>query len=106
MGILKFLLSLKKNYVGQLRIIQGGHLKIRGTGKSSNMRGIQNFLWVRKNRGDKAFRGALTEGCLLGCSTVRFALPIFGLRDVAHSLDSWKLLFSSFKYPLWLNPLF
>ena len=24
----------------------GGHLKIRGTGKNSNMRGIQNFFGV------------------------------------------------------------
>ena len=30
---------------GQLRIIQGGHLKIRGTGKNSDMRGHTKFLW-------------------------------------------------------------
>ena len=29
---------------GQLRIIQGGHLKIRGTGKNQTLGGIQNFL--------------------------------------------------------------
>ena len=27
------------------------------------MRGIQNFLGVLKNRGGKAFRGPVTEGC-------------------------------------------
>ena len=29
---------------GQLKIMQGGHLKIRGTGKNLNMRGHTNFL--------------------------------------------------------------
>ena len=47
---------------GQLRIIQG-HLKIRGAGKNSNMRGIQNFLGVEKIKGGKALRGPVTEGC-------------------------------------------
>ena len=47
---------------GQLRI-QGGYLKIRGTGKNSNMRGHTKFLGGLKNRGGKAFRGAVTEGC-------------------------------------------
>ena len=48
---------------GQLRIIQGEHSKIRGTGKNSNMRGHTKFLGGLKNRGGKAFRGAVTEGC-------------------------------------------
>ena len=41
----------------------GGHLKIRGTGKNSNMRGHTKFLGGLKNRGGKAFRGPVTEGC-------------------------------------------
>ena len=50
---------------GQLRIIQGGHLKIRGTGENSNMRGhTKCFGGLKKNRRDKAFRGPVTEGCL------------------------------------------
>ena len=48
----------------QLRIIQGGHLKIGGTGKNSNMRGHTKFLGGLKNRGGKAFRGPVTEGCI------------------------------------------
>ena len=48
---------------GQLRIIQGGHLKIRGTGKNSNMRGHTKFSWgVGKNKGGKAFRDLLQSG--------------------------------------------
>ena len=50
---------------GQLRIMQGGHLKIRGTGKNSNMRGIQNFLGVSKNRGGQGFQGACYRGVFL-----------------------------------------
>ena len=42
----------------------GGYLKIRGTRKNSNVRGIQNFLGGLKNRGGKAFRGPVTEGCI------------------------------------------
>ena len=42
----------------------GGHLKIRGTGKNSNMRGHTKFLGDFKKRGGKAFRGPVTEGCL------------------------------------------
>ena len=42
----------------------GGRLKIRGTGKNSNMRGHTKFLAAfEKNRGGKAFRGPVTEGC-------------------------------------------
>ena len=41
----------------------GGHLKIRGDCGNSNMRGMQNFLGGLKNRGGKAFRGPVTEGC-------------------------------------------
>ena len=48
---------------GQLRMIQGNIWKLGGTGKNSNMRGIQNFLGVWKIRGGKAFRGPVTEGC-------------------------------------------
>ena len=63
-GILKFCPSPKKNYVGALRIIQGGHLKIRGTGINPNMRGHTKFLGeFDKNRGGKDFRGPVTEGC-------------------------------------------
>ena len=43
----------------------GGHLKIKGTGKNSNMRGHTKFLGGLKNRGGKAFRGPVTEGCLI-----------------------------------------
>ena len=50
---------------GQLRIIQGGPLKIRETGKNSNMKGHTKFLeGFEKNRGDKAFRGPVTERCI------------------------------------------
>ena len=38
-------------------------MKIRGTGKNSNMRGIQDFLRGLKNRGGKAFSKPVTEGC-------------------------------------------
>ena len=41
----------------------GGHLKIRGTRTNSNMRGHTKFLRGLKNRGGKAFRGPVTEGC-------------------------------------------
>ena len=41
----------------------GGHLKIRGTGKNSNKRGHTKFLGGLKNRGGKAFRGPVIEGC-------------------------------------------
>ena len=41
----------------------GGHLEIRGDWENSNMRGIQNFLGGLKNRGGKAFRRPVTEGC-------------------------------------------
>ena len=47
----------------QLRIIQRGHLKIRGTGKNSNMRGHTKFLGGLRIEGGKAFRGPVTEGC-------------------------------------------
>ena len=54
---------------GQLRIIQGGHLKIKVAGKNSNMRGHTKFLeGVDKNRGGKVFRGPVTEGCTLETS--------------------------------------
>ena len=61
---------------GQLRIIQGGHLKIRGTGKNSNMRGIQNFLGVGKTRGGKAFRGPVTDGCNFILPPVFFIIEV------------------------------
>ena len=49
---------------GQLRIIQGEHLKIRGDWENSNMRGHTKFLGgFEKNRGGKAFRGPVTKGC-------------------------------------------
>ena len=41
----------------------GGHLKIRGTRKNSNMMGHRKFLGGFKNRGGKAFREPVTEGC-------------------------------------------
>ena len=41
----------------------GGHLKIRGTRKNSNMMGHTKFLGGFKNRGGKAFREPVTEGC-------------------------------------------
>ena len=49
---------------GQLRIIQGGHLKIRGDWENSNMRGHTKFLGrFEKNGVGKAFRGPVTEEC-------------------------------------------
>ena len=48
---------------GPLRIIQGDIWKLGGTGKNSNMRGHTKFLGGLKNRGGKAFRGPVTEGC-------------------------------------------
>ena len=53
---------------GQLRIIYGG------TGENSNMRGMHNFLGGLKNRGGKAFRGPVTEGCF-EFTTENFNLP-------------------------------
>ena len=44
LGILKFLLLPKKNYVGATKNNTGEHLKIRGTEKNSNMRGHTKFL--------------------------------------------------------------
>ena len=42
----------------------GGQLKIRGTGKNSNMRGHAKFLGgFENNRRGKVFRGPVTEGC-------------------------------------------
>ena len=44
----------------------GGHLKIRGTGKNSNMRGHTKFLGrFEKVEGGKAFRGACYRGVFL-----------------------------------------
>ena len=45
-------------------------MKIRGTGKNSNVRGHTKFLGGLKNRGRKALRGPVTEGCFIerpGC---------------------------------------
>ena len=48
---------------GQLRIIQGGYLKIRGTEKNSNMRGHTKFLGeFEKNRGARLSGGLLQRG--------------------------------------------
>ena len=47
-----------------------GHMKIRETGKNSNVRGHTKFLGGLKNRGRKALRGPVTEGCFIerpGC---------------------------------------
>ena len=50
---------------GQLRIIQGGHLKIRGDWEKFKYEGAYKISWgFDKNRGGKAFRGPVTEGCL------------------------------------------
>ena len=43
----------------------GGYLKIRGDWENSNTRGHTKFLGGWKNRGGKAFRGPVTEGCVL-----------------------------------------
>ena len=48
---------------GQLRIIHGGHLKIRGDWGKFKYEGHTKFLGSFKNRGGKAFRGPVTEGC-------------------------------------------
>ena len=51
---------------GQLRIIQGGHLKIRGTGKNSNMRGHTKFLGGFDKIERARLSGPVTEGCRTG----------------------------------------
>ena len=62
-GILKLLPLPKKNNEGQLRIIQGGHLKIRGAGKDSNMREHTKFLGgVEKIEGARLSGGLLQRG--------------------------------------------
>ena len=48
---------------GKLRIIQGGHLKIRGTGKNSNMGEHSKFLGgFEKSRGAGLSRGLSQRG--------------------------------------------
>ena len=48
---------------GQLRIIQGGHLRIRVDWEKFKCERHTKFLGGLKNRGGKAFRGPVTEGC-------------------------------------------
>ena len=43
-------------------------MKIRGTGKNSNVRGHTKFLGGLKKWRGKAFRGPVTEGCFTTCS--------------------------------------
>ena len=47
----------------QLRIIQGGHLNIREDWEKFRYEGAYKFLGSLKNRGGKAFRGPVAEGC-------------------------------------------
>ena len=55
---------------GQLRTIQGRHLKIRGDWENSNMRGHTKFLvGVEKIEG-QGFRGPVIEGCAKGFSYI------------------------------------
>ena len=50
---------------GQLITIQGGHLKIRADWEKFKYEGSYKISWgFEKNRGGKAFRGPVTEGCL------------------------------------------
>ena len=50
--------------MGQLRIMQGGHLKIREDWEKFKYEGHTKFLGGLKNRGGKAFRGPVTEACI------------------------------------------
>ena len=51
--------------LGQLRIIQGRHLKIRGTGKNSNMRGHTKISCeFEKIEGARLSGGLLQRGVL------------------------------------------
>ena len=47
---------------GQLRILQGGYLKIRGDWENSNMRGQTKFLGSLKNKGARLSGGLLKRG--------------------------------------------
>ena len=49
--------------------MQGAHLKIRGTGKNSNMRRHRKFLGGLKKQRGKAFRGPVAEGCKISVKT-------------------------------------
>ena len=62
-GILKFLPLPQKNYVGATKNNTGGRLKIRGDWEKFKYTGHTKFLGGLKNRGGKAFRGPVTEGC-------------------------------------------
>ena len=64
---------------GQLRIIQGGHLKIREAGKNSNMRGYTKFL------GDVKIEGACYRGVFK--SIQQFYIHS---RFTAHLSYAWK----------------
>ena len=47
---------------GQLRIIQWGYLKIRGSGENSDMRGHTKFLGGLKNQRGEGFQGVCYRG--------------------------------------------
>ena len=49
----------------------GGHLKIRGDWEKFKYEGACKISWGFKNRGGKAFRGPVTEGCRRLCSARR-----------------------------------
>ena len=61
-SILKFLPLPKKNYVGATKNNKGGHLKIRGTWKNSNMRGHTKFLGGFEKQRGRGFQGACYRG--------------------------------------------
>ena len=65
MGYSEIFAPPKKNYVGAPKNNTGGLLKIRGDWVKFKYEGHTKFLGeFEKNRGGKAFRGPVTEGCL------------------------------------------
>ena len=67
-GILKCLPLPKNDYVGATKNNTGGHLKIRGTGKNSNMRGHTKFLRSLKIEGARLSGDLLQRGVGEDCA--------------------------------------
>ena len=66
---------------GQLRIIQGGHLKIRGTGKNSNMRGHTKFLGGFEKIEGGGFQGSCYRGVLYYDKRLPFFSRVIVVQD-------------------------